>query len=237
MAITAREMPKAKVEPVADGKYRLDLKAAHQTYRLADGTKVPGVTTVLNATLPKDGLKYWAWQCGQDGIDIDKARDHAADTGTVCHARIEAWLRGLEFDTWNISPEQMELSEIGLGRFVKWWTAQDLKLHSCETQMVSEVLRAGGTSDIVATRPSGTTLLMDIKTSNGIYLEHRIQVATYAAMWAETRLGFEPDEAWIIRVGKDDADEIEPVQVMKRKELVTVFTHLAAAFHALKAAK
>jgi hypothetical protein len=102
--------------------------------------------------------------------------------------------------------------------------------------MVSERLRVGGTGDIVAIRPSGSRLLIDVKTSSGIYLSMRIQVATYSDMYEETQ-GKIINEDWIVRVGKDDADEIEPAQVMKRKELVTVFTHLASAFHALKAAK
>jgi len=233
MAITARQTPRAKAEPVAEGKYRLNLKAAHQRYRLKDGTIVPGVTTVLGI-LDKPALLNWAWRCGQEGIDIHKVKESAADVGTVCHARCEAWLRGLEFDSYNVSPEQMELSEIGLLRFQDWWTAQELKLHSCEVQMVSETFRVGGMADIVGIRPNGDCVLIDIKTSNGIYLEHRIQVAAYAAMWAETRLLVEPDEVLIVRLGKKESEEIEIAPVKKRPELVQVFGHLAQAYHALK---
>jgi CRISPR/Cas system-associated exonuclease Cas4 (RecB family) len=235
MAITAREK-KPQANEIEPGKYRLDLKAAHQRYRLKDGTIVPGVTTVLGI-LDKPALLNWAWRCGQDGIDIHKVKTSAADVGTVCHARCEAWLRGLEFDSYNVSPEQMALSTIGFDRFRQWWDAEELKLHSCELQMVSEELRVGGTADAVAIRPNGNTVLIDIKTSNGIYLEHRIQVATYAYLWAETRLGIEPTEALIVRLGKKESEEIEIAPVKKRRELVEVFRHLAGAYYALREAR
>ena len=34
----------------------------HTVYRLKDGTKVPGVTTILNATINKPALIKWANQ-------------------------------------------------------------------------------------------------------------------------------------------------------------------------------
>ena len=48
-------------------KYTLDLLAPHTKYYLPDGTQVPGVTTVLGATLPKHALVDWAWKLGMEG--------------------------------------------------------------------------------------------------------------------------------------------------------------------------
>jgi len=220
--------------------YRLDQTKAHTRYRLASGEIVPGVTTVLGL-LDKPALLKWAWNCGRDGIDIEKARDSAASVGTICHARIEAWLRGMDFDAANVSHEFIERSTIGFTRFVDWWRSQELTVEACELKLISERLRVGGTADILAKRPNGRRLLIDVKTANGIYREQRIQVATYAAMWDEVQ-GADPewpiiDEVWIVRVGKDEADDIEPVEVRNREACLAAFAALAQTYHLLKAVK
>jgi len=224
--------------------YRLDQTKAHTRYRLASGEIVPGVTTVLGL-LDKPALLKWAWNCGRDGIDIEKARDSAASVGTICHARIEAWLRGMDFDAANVSHEFIERSTIGFTRFVDWWRSQELTVEACELKLISERLRVGGTADILAKRPNGRRLLIDVKTANGIYREQRIQVATYAAMWEEVTMtpldvfSGAPmiDEVWIVRVGKDEADDIEPVEVRNREACLAAFAALAQTYHLLKAVK
>jgi len=216
--------------------YRLDQTKAHTRYRLASGEIVPGVTTVLGL-LDKPALLKWAWNCGRDGIDIEKARDSAASVGTICHARIEAWLRGMDFDAANVSHEFIERSTIGFTRFVDWWRSQELTVEACELKLISERLRVGGTADILAKRPNGRRLLIDAKTANGIYREQRIQVATYAEIYEECYPQCLVDEAWIIRVGKDEADDIEPVEVRNREACVEAFAALARTYHLLKAVK
>jgi len=50
---------------------------AHQPYRLADGSIVPSVTTILGI-LDKPRLPYWAWDLGRQGLDYREVRDAAA---------------------------------------------------------------------------------------------------------------------------------------------------------------
>jgi len=239
--------------------FRIDQLKAHQEYRNSSGKLVPGVTRVLDI-LDKPGLINWAWRNGRDGIDLEKARNSAADVGTVCHARVEAWLRGMDFDSSNVTEEQMVRSGIGFERFRSWWLGQELSVLACEqdarppmgVQMVSERMQVGGTADVVALRPNGRRLLIDVKSSNGIYREMRMQVSAYAAMWEEmecerlseelSQLAGEPvlaegppiDEVWIVRVGKAEADEIEAVQVLNRERYLAAFIAVAGAYHALK---
>jgi len=217
--------------------YRLDQTKAHTRYRLASGEIVPGVTTVLEILDRGKGLKRWYWNCGRDGIDPDKARDSAASVGTICHARIEAWLRGMEFDASGVSDDFWERSRIGFERFQDWWRSQELTVEACELKLISERLRVGGTADILAKRPNGRRLLIDVKTANGIYREQRMQVATYAAMYEECYPQCLVDEAWIIRVGKSEADDIEPVEVRNREACVAAFAALAQTYHLLKSVK
>ena len=59
-------------------------------YRLEDGTRVPGVTTITNKFKDSGGLIHWAWQCGIDGVDYRAKRDEAGDVGHLAHAAVDA---------------------------------------------------------------------------------------------------------------------------------------------------
>ena len=64
-------------------------------YRLADGTKVPGVTTILGRWKDSGGLLQWAFKQGQSGArTLYEERDKAADIGTLAHAMVEHRLTG-----------------------------------------------------------------------------------------------------------------------------------------------
>ena len=95
---------KGKATPVAeperfteDGKkiVKLQKLRSHQKYLLKDGTQVPGASTI--AKLGDDGssLIHWAWDLGNRGIDYRKARDQAADIGTIAHFLIECFLQAM----------------------------------------------------------------------------------------------------------------------------------------------
>ncbi len=232
--------------------YKLDMLAEHQVYRLRSGVVVPGVTSIIGI-LNKPALLNWAHKMGREGKSIHRVRDAAADTGTVTHARIEAWLRGWSFDKDNTTPANMRASSLGLGQFQEWWQRQGLEVEIekggfpgestalLEHQMVSESMRCGGTLDIMAKR-GRVRALIDIKTGKGIYDEARMQTATYARMFEEERISdagssvWHVDEVWIVRVPKVEGDHIETVQVRDVAKWADAFAALAGAYHALDAA-
>lgn len=219
---------------VKDGKYRIDFAASHTIYKNAAGKRLPGVTTVLGM-LNKPALLKWAWQLGKDGKDLEQARQGAADIGTVAHALCEAHLRGMEFDPGNIAPEMLSKAETGFLRFLDFWQREQLRVLVVEHVMVSESMQVGGTLDILAARPDGRLVLVDLKTSKAIYDEMLIQVATYAAMYEETA-GKKVGEVCIVRIGKEDADDLEMRWVSDRENRVEAFRQLAWARRSLQAA-
>ncbi len=224
----------SKATVAADGKYRIDLLASHTVYKNAAGKRLPGVTTVLGM-LNKPALLKWAWQLGKDGIDLEASRQGAADIGTVAHALCEAHLREMEFDAGNIAPEALAKAENGFRRFLEFWTKEQLVLVATELVMVSEVMQVGGTLDIVAMRPDGSFVLVDLKSSKAIYDEMLVQAATYAAMYEETTNGTIA-EVFIVRIGKEDAEDLEVRPVTQRTERVQAFAALATARRQLQAA-
>ncbi len=68
-------------------------------YRTTDGTKVPGVTTILGRFKDSGGLLWWAFeqgkaaQRGEINSLYDK-RDSAAEAGTIAHDLVEMHIKG-----------------------------------------------------------------------------------------------------------------------------------------------
>ena len=61
-------------------------------YVLADGSRVPSVTTILDRTKDKAALKEWADRVGQ--ADADRQKDQASYIGTWMHTTLECIING-----------------------------------------------------------------------------------------------------------------------------------------------
>jgi genome maintenance exonuclease 1 len=61
-------------------------------YALADGSRVPSVTTVLDRTKDKAALKEWAERVGQ--AEADRQKEQASYIGTWMHTTLECILNG-----------------------------------------------------------------------------------------------------------------------------------------------
>lgn len=161
---------------------------AHPRYKLADGTTVPSVTTVLGRFKDAGGLIHWAWSQGREGKDYRETRDSAANAGTCVHAMVEAHIRGREFDPSPYDAPTMEKANRSFGAFLEWAQSSHLKPAHTECSMISEKHRFGGTLDTILIH--GKLAIGDWKTSNGIYSDMLCQVAAYGKLWEENH----PDE-------------------------------------------
>jgi hypothetical protein len=160
-------------------------------YRLADGTVVPSVTTVLDAVLAKPALVGWANREGLAGRRIGETLERAASIGTRIHADCMALLAG-----WR--PEVLEPPH---RTFLDWVEARHVGAPLLlEHHLVSEEHRIGGTPDAVLP-VDGVTTLVDIKTGSGIYREHAYQCGTYLRLLQYA--GWAVERAMILRVPRD----------------------------------
>lgn len=178
---------------------------AHIRYRTKSGVLVPGVTTVLNL-LAKPALIYWAWDLGMKGEDFKKVRDKAADIGTVAHYLIECDIKGLKPDLGDFSPNVVKKALIAFEAFRNWRAVYKVETVDCECGLVSEKYLYGGTIDWVARDNTGSLLLLDVKTSKGIYDEMRYQLAAYWHVWDENHPDMPIRKAAIIKLSKETAD-------------------------------
>ena len=168
-------------------------------YRLKDGTQVPGTTTICGAYKDSGGLIHWAWNQGKLGLDYRETRDKAGDIGTIIHAAIEARLSGAPFP---LLPEEGQKSFDG---FLRWEDRNEITILEQEIQLVSEEYRFGGTLDAVGRDREGNYVLLDWKTSKGVYKNYLLQLAAYAELWNENCPGREITAgAWLVRFSKSD---------------------------------
>ena len=165
------------------------------SYKL-DGKPVKGVTTLLNAGLPKPALTRWAaktvaeWVADNpDDLDVLRrngrgplvdflkavpwqARDEAAVRGTEVHALGERLVHGDEVEV----PEHLAAHVEGYVTWLDLWQPEPIWT---ERPIGSRKWWYAGTFDLIA-KMCGQTWLLDIKTSRGVYGDTSLQLAAYA---------------------------------------------------------
>lgn len=154
----------------------------HGGYYLADGTRVPSVTTVIGKFKNGDALMNWAWRMGKEGKDYRQVRDQAADAGTLAHAAVDAWIHKKPF-VFEGEIEIVDRARTAFRAFLEWAEQTRLQATHTELPLVSERYRFGGTFDALLI--GNSRAMGDWKTSGGIYQEYLIQVAAYGILWEE----------------------------------------------------
>jgi hypothetical protein len=83
---------------------------------------------------------------------------------------------------YNIDKEQI-LS--AFNAFIEWFEMNKFEVIEQEVQLVSEQHNFGGTPDAIAKDGKGRLVLLDWKTSDGVYSDYLIQLAAYRILWNE----------------------------------------------------
>lgn len=187
-------MSKRKLIPIDKAK-------GHQVYKLANGTQVPGVTTIIGV-MDKPALKYWANDLGLQGVDVRKYTDTLADMGTLAHGLVQSDLGAAIPEFHGYSQQEQDHASNSLRSYYQWRKGFDMEpidvpgltcmAPGIEVQMVSEEHRYGGTLDIFAKvrdkrfeNAPWLNTLIDIKTGSGIYWEYSLQIAALRALLEE----------------------------------------------------
>jgi hypothetical protein len=193
-------------------KVKLERDKPHQKYITADGTEVPGGSTICKLGDDPGALIHWAWNLGREGKDYRAERDKAADIGTIAHFMCEAFLNGFVCDLSDYSQEDIDRALICYNKFVDWWEAEGLTKVATETQLVHNEYRYGGTIDLVAQDKEGNHCLIDLKTSKRISDGYIRQIAGYTELWDNSVRDKRCINKWaIVRIGKQDEGDFEVV--------------------------
>jgi hypothetical protein len=163
-----------------------------QGYALKDGTKVPGTTTIIGRFKESGALIAWAYKRGKDGLELYDSRDKAAEIGTVVHDMVERFI-ALEDPMKAMEALKTEsdckAARSAFNAFDEWFEANKIKVVAQEMQLVSETYRFGGTPDAVAEDSKGRLVLLDWKTSDGVYMDYLCQLGAYRILWNENNPG------------------------------------------------
>jgi hypothetical protein len=201
---------------------RVDRGRGH-TYVDADGTKIPGVTTILKA-LPKDALINWAANATAEAAinrwdelaamppaarlkTLQGARyadrDAAGNRGTEVHKLGEQLVHGKAVSY----PDELAGHVSSYVAFLDEFDPQPVLV---EGVVMSHAHGYAGTLDLIADFPTlGQRLLVDLKTNrSGIFGETALQLAAYRG--ADTYVTDEGDEVDMIEVDGCAAVHVRP---------------------------
>jgi hypothetical protein len=194
-----------------------------QPYRLANGGVVPGVTTVLKVLSNGEGLNYWCWDLGRQGLDYREVRDAAGRVGTIAHRLIAAHLRGEapNYQPLACLPDEAEKAEKCFLKYLAWEKENPLVPVIIETPFVSEEFKYGGTPDLLA-EIDGDFILLDFKTGGGIYESYFTQLAAYWNLLKEQKWPIA--DARVVRISPDDS-EVEVAIALDLDREWQIFQH------------
>ncbi len=161
-------------------------------YHTKDGTRVPGVTTIVGRFKDSSALMFWAFKQGKLGKErLYEEAETAADIGTVAHELVEASIRGdlttpkfQEILAQLPDEEAQKRARGAYGAYCAWVEQSKLIIVEQEIPLVSEQYRFGGTPDAIG-EIDGNLCLVDWKTSNSVYQDYLIQLAAYKQLWEE----------------------------------------------------
>lgn len=245
------------MEALTKPKVKME-RGSRRIYKTSDGVKVPGVTTIL-ATISKPQLMPWCAKEERDGIigvinNLDDShlgegvlnvkkllpekyfyetkRDTAASVGTICHFMCECYLKNVDPDLSEFPKEQVSLAENGFIKFLEFWEKSGFKVTETEWPLVHEDLKYGGTLDVTCKDGTNQNVLLDLKTSKAIYPEYFSQVAAYSNLMAGHF-----KRHIIIRIGKDEANDLEIREENNLKPYMDLFMGALAVYNAQKEIK
>ena len=201
-------------------KYKIDFEKAHTEYKNSKGETVVGVTTALNQ-LEKYGLHYYYYSKGKNGIDF-KTQDPAAAIGTIIHAKIMCYLKGMELDKSNITEDQDRLSDNCLKSFMEYIKDKEIKPLYLEHSLVSDTFNYGGTFDFLGL-VNGYIELWDYKSSTDLFDDNYIQGAAYANLVIENKLVDELDKIVLVNIPKTEGSNYKIAMIKPNEPLTNAY--------------
>ena len=128
-----------------------------------------------------------------------RLKTEAADIGTEIHKWVSDWIL-------KKNPEMPDNEKVvnGIMAFLKFQKEHKFKWVESERYIFSKKHKYAGILDSIA-KEGNKLILVDFKSSNGIYDSMRFQVAGYQIAWEE-ETGEKIDERMILRFGKNDGE-------------------------------
>ena len=180
-------------------------------YRLKNGTKATGVTTITGRYKDASGLLWWAFDQGKAAErgeinSLYDKRDEAGDAGTLAHALVEARIHGSEPPVVDLANPAHVQASTGFQNYLEWHQNNRIVIVEQELELVSETYRFGGSPDAIGVDNQDRFCLLDWKTSKAVYPEYLVQLAAYKALIEEATDYRITGGFHLLRFSKENAD-------------------------------
>lgn len=159
--------------------------ADERWYLFGEKEYFPSVTWIASY-YPK-GVAFHKWLASKGWDEAEAIKSAAGDKGSKVHRAIEDLLDGKEvkMDSLYANPTTEKAEELTLEEyeclmsFTAWWQAHKPTLLAKELVLTNREYGYAGTADLVC-RIEDKVWLIDFKTSQNIWPEHRLQISAYA---------------------------------------------------------
>ena len=178
-----------------------------------DNKKVPSVTTILGRFKNATGLLIWANQIGLKGQLYQDELKKAGDIGTALHDLAEIHIKEEYYEL----PEDEKVRNC-FNQFLEWWDNNNYKVTWTEKHFCSEKYLYGGTPDLLVNE----NILVDFKTSKGIYSDYLVQGSAYAKLIEENE-NRKIDKFIICRFPKDNSQT--EIKEFSKEDLDNAFSY------------
>jgi hypothetical protein len=197
----------------------------------------PSVTTVLKV-VGKPELDYWkaktvaeetlrTLSVEQGILAPKKVMENAGDEGTIAHELIDKYWSGTKYD----KSEQKEKVQQYLTAFEEFVKIHNPKMIESEGICYSHKYEYAGTYDGIF-EIAGEKWLIDWKTSNGIYRDHKVQIVAYRHALKE--MGVEVDKMVIVQLKNNGLPNVYMVGEKETENEIDMFKAFRACLHLWK---
>ncbi len=180
-------------------------------YVTSDGRRAVGVTTLTGRFADKTALIRWAYNRGVEGKELYEQSDLAKMIGSSVHEGVEEYLYSGKLPKFIDLPDDDSLeggsprqrAKNGFEGFKRWFDNAGIRVTHLEIPIANDDYAVAGTLDAMGVR-DGKRVLLDWKTSGGVYADYLVQVRAYGWLW-ESKY-WEPVEQYeIVRFSKESS--------------------------------
>lgn len=173
--------------------------AARKTAARAE--KLPSVSAIISRFKESNALIGWAYKMGKEGKDLRAARE--LTVGVLVEQMVEDHLLGTSRPLPAATVEDLEKARRCIDGFKVWATEHHVELVDRQVELTSAEHRFVGRVDAIL-RIDGDLATGDWKVTNGVYLDHLLQLAAYRILLRERDGDAAPKRSALIQIGKDD---------------------------------
>ena len=189
----------------------------HQKYiSPITGIEYPGGSTIAGLLDKGFGMVVSAVNLTKKGYDYKKIWDEKREAGTLVHKLIESYLRGEKFDTKDFTQGMIDRAESSFLKFLEWEKKHKIEGKLCEKQMISEIMKAGGTVDMIA-EIDGKITLVDYK-SGGLYDSSYCQASGYNLIAIENNIHI--DRVMLLHIPQNEDEKDVKDKYLTRSQVL-----------------